>query len=341
MTIVLIGQSSMIYAQVLIPNQGNKYSIYTSIDTSYFHNVDIASYDNNWNSYVNIKTLRTYKEKLKPFVDEKDPWATYLYAECHCHLSSTSFINTVKGFVKNSDSSEGTAISVNRSKCIDYLIKAEKMNVVWASWILYGKYRRSDWLSTNYSLSLKYLKKTAKIGDVQLQSLAYAQLGSIYLPGKKETGKNPNFPIITYNIDTGMYYLAKYYELNPNRNLKKYAAQLRQYQKYDEAVEVYLSSEDWKLRFGAATALILGYFIEDELVTRDKVRGISIIRSLIGEEEKKINGGDSEQIIAWLNRLHYCYCDFLSEAYSVNNECLELIYKKEMGKYWMENYQCQ
>ena len=215
------------------------------------------------------------------------------------------------------------------------------MNVAWAAWILYDKYKMEDWLSTNYDLSLKYLDKTAKIGDVHLQSLAYAQLGNIYLPERGETGKNPNFPSITYNVDTGIHYLTKYYELNPNSNLKKYAAQLRKYKKHDEAVEVYLSSEDWKLRFGAATALILGYFVEEELVTRDKVRGLTIIRSLISEEEKKANGGDSEQIISWLNRLHYCYCDFLSEAYSANNECLELISKKEMGKYWLENYECK
>ena len=344
--IILLGmmiiEFSSLYAQVLIPNQASTYPIYTYVDTTYFNNLDITSYDKDWNSYVNIKTLRTYKEKLKPFVDENDPWATYLYAECHCHLSASNSLSyNTKGITKKIDISVDTSASVNRSKCIEYLIKAEKMNVAWASWILYDKYKKGDWLSPNYDLSLEYLHKTTKIGDTHLQSLAYAQLGNLYLPEKNQVGTNPHFPNINYNIDTGIYYMAKYYELSPNSNLKRYAAQLRKYEKYDEAVEVYLSSEDWKLRFGAATALILGYFVEDELVTRDKVRGITIIRNLITEEEKKVNGGDSQQIINWFNRLHYCYCDFLTEAYTANNECLELISKKEMGKYWLENYVCQ
>lgn len=335
-------QYSSLYAQVLIPNQASAYPIYTSVDTAYFNNIDITSYDKGWNYYVDIKRLRTYKEKLKPFVDENDPWATYLYAECHCHLSSPiPFSYNTKGIDKKTDISVDTSTSINRSKCIEYLIKAEKMNVAWAAWILYDKYKKGDWLSSNYDLSLEFLHKTTKLGDTHLQSLAYAQLGNLYLPEKNQVGKNPNFPNITYNVDTGIYYMSKYYELNPSSNLKKYAAQLRKYEKHDEAVEVYLSSDDWKLRFGAATALILGYFVEGELVTRDKVRGITIIRNLITEEEQKNNGGDSQQIINWFNRLHYCYCDFLSEAYTANNECLELISKKEMGKYWLENYECQ
>lgn len=342
LTILFISHLSPLFAQTLIPNQGKEYPVYTSLDTTYFNNVDITSYDKNWNSYVNIKTLRTYKEKLKPFVEQNDPWATYLYAECHCHLSaSSSFSYNTKGITNSVDISADTSTSVNRSKCIEYLIKAEKMNVAWASWILYDKYKKGNWLSPNYNLSLGYLHQTTKLGDAHLQSLAYAQLGNLYLPEQNQVGKNPNFPSVSYNLDTGIYYMEKYYKLNPNSNLKKYAAQLRKYQKYDEAVEVYLSSEDWKLRFGGATALIIGYFVEGELVTRDKVRGLTIIRDLIGEEEKKANGGDSELIINWFNRLHYCYCDFLSEAYSADNECLELITQKEMGKYWLEDYQCK
>ena len=57
-----------------------------------------------------------YKEKLKPFVEQKDPWATYLYAECHCHLSSTSFINTTKGVTDDTDISADTTVSINRLK---------------------------------------------------------------------------------------------------------------------------------------------------------------------------------------------------------------------------------
>ena len=340
LTILFIGHISSLSAQTLIPNQGSKYPIYTSIDTAYFNNTDITSYDKDWNSFVNIKILRTYKEKLEPFVEQNDPWATYLYAECHCHLSNLDFTYNAKG-VTEEDLSMDTSTSINRSKCIEYLIKAEKMNVAWAAWILSNKYKKRNWLSLNYDLSLQFLHKTTEIGDIDLQLLAYAQLGNIYLPEVDQTGKNPNFPSITYNVDTGMYYMKKHYELNPNRNLKKYAAQLRQYKKYDEPVEVYLSSDNGKLRVGGATALILGFFIESELVTTDKVRGLTIIRGMIKEEEQKANGGNSEQLINWFNRLHYCYCDFLSEAYSSNNECLELISKKEMGKYWMENYQCQ
>jgi len=340
--ILLISNSSPLFGQILIPNQGKEYPTYTSLDTTDFNNIEIRSYDQNWNSYVNIKTLRTYKEKLKPYVDQNDPWSIYLYAECHCHLSASgSFTYITKGVRGNEDISKDTSTSLNRSMCIEYLIKAEKMNVAWAAWILYDKYKKGDWLSSNYDLSLKYLHQTTKLGDEYLQSLAYAQLGNLYLPDGNQTGKNPTFPIVTYNVDKGMYYMSKHYELNPKRNLKKHAAQLRKYQKYDEAVEVYLSSEDWKLRFGGATALILGYFVEGELVTRDKVRGLTIIRGLIEEEKKKANGGNSELIINWFNRLHYCYCDFLSEAYSANNECLELITKKEMGEYWLEDYRCK
>ncbi len=329
-------------AQTAVPNQSDNYPLYTDLDTTYFNNVQITTRDKDWNMNVNVKTLLEYKQRLEPFLEKNDPWAIYLYAECHCHLVNTEFNYNTADLDKDVDISTDTSYLLNQKKCLKYLQRADGMNVAWATWILYNEYRMSDWLTNNDKVAWHYLQKTVKSGDHKLKAFAYAQLSNLYLPNNNEAGKNPDFPVVHYDIDKGLHYNMLYYELNPNKDMKVLAEQYRKYGRFDEAIDIYLRSKDWRMHYAAGAALILGYFVKDELVTQDKKRGLGIIHNLIKQESTKPNGGQSARMISLLNRLHYCYCDEFSDLYGSgeSEECPELISKEDVGKYYIENFNC-
>ena len=329
-------------AQTAVPNQSDNYPLYTNVDTTYFNNIQITSRDKDWNMNVNVKTLIEYKQKLEPLLAKDDPWAIYLYAECHCHLVNTDFDYSTKGLSKQINISEDTSFLLNQKKCLKYLQKADGMNVAWATWILYNEYRMSDWLTQNNDLAWHYLQKTVKSGDNKLKAFAYAQMSNIYLPASNEAGQNPDFPVVSYDIDKGLHYNLLYYELNPDKDMKALAEQYRKYGRFDEAIDIYLRSKDWRMQYASGAALILGYFVKEELVIQDKERGLGILHNLIAIETNKPNGGQSQRMINLLNRLHYCYCDEFSGLYGSGEgeNCPELISKEDVGKYYIENFNC-
>ena len=293
--------TNLAIGQILLTEQHEKYPLYTQLDSQ-----TMAPYQNLFDfGKFNMDTCLAFREIIKPFADQNDPLALYLYGKSYDLFPF------------------GLGDSTSALIALDYYNKSAEQNYVLAHFILYGTYRYSFMnVPKDPEKSVKALRNVLKYGNNSIKANGFRQMAGLFYGKDTSALHHPDFTNITYNIDSTIYYLNQSLELEPNDTWSlDYLGYLYTTQKlYDTASTYYLRSDNIQSKLKVAQWLIKGTFIE-----KDVDRGLEIIYQAIEalKDEKGYMGAVHPLFL--INYLHHCE---------------KIISKEQVGPHFQETFIC-
>lgn len=285
-----------------IKSQDSHFTLYSSVDTNL-----IKKFSKTFRfGYFKKENVLPLRKKLIPYLNQKDPYATYLYARTY------DLFEFGLGNQKQADTA------------LIYYTKAADMNFADAEMFLYKLYRyRFMSVMENDSLSYQYLKRAYLHGDSIMKSQVCQELAFDY-GSNDSTDKFTQY--IGANKDSCLWYLQQSVKFDPkNSSSLDYLGDIYEEKKmYDEAMNTFLKSDNEQM-----TLKVAKWLIEGDKVKKDVEKGLNMIYKVAEKVKQMEVKGDG-------------YMGVTHPIHLLNDFfwCKKLITREQVEKYIIENWPC-